>query len=253
MHHLLQSLELYGLIPVVVLQDASDAAGVAAALIDGGLPCAEVTFRTPAAAHAIERFATDYPQITVGAGTVLSVAQARIALNAGARFIVAPGFNRKVVDFCLGENVPVLPGVCTPSDIEAAMDSGLEAVKFFPAEAQGGVDYLKAIAAPYKKISFVPTGGIHPGNLLAYLKAPHVLACGGSWMVSSDLIAAKRFDEIRRLTGGRCPPHAGIHVAARWRERVFRAGSPRACGIDGDIASATRQGGQHIRVRGRPL
>jgi 2-dehydro-3-deoxyphosphogluconate aldolase / (4S)-4-hydroxy-2-oxoglutarate aldolase len=201
MQPIFHTLDLYGIVPVVVLNDAADAADVARALADGGLPCAEVTFRTAAAAKAIESIAASVPQVHVGAGTVLTVEQVKIAVAAGASFIVAPGLNRKVVEYCISQGIPVLPGVATPSDIEVALEYGLEVVKLFPAEAQGGVEYLKAIAAPYKTIRFVPTGGVQPANLLNYLKLPSVLACGGSWLVSNELIKAKKFDDIRRLTG----------------------------------------------------
>lgn len=200
MHPIFEKLELFGIVPVVVINDAVDATGLARALCDGGLPCMEVTFRTPAAADAIAAIARDFPDVLLGAGTVLTIEQTQRALNAGAEFIVAPGLNRRVVEYCIERNVPVLPGIATPTEIEAALDLGLQALKFFPAEASGGAEYLKAMAAPYGAVKFVPTGGVGPANLLAYLKSPRVLACGGSWMVSSDLIVAKRFDEIRRLT-----------------------------------------------------
>lgn len=200
MHTLLSQIEMFGIIPVVVLDDPSDAPHVAGALKDGGLPCAEVTFRTSAAPKAIEAISRAFPDVVVGAGTVLTVEQAQTAINAGAKFIVAPGLNRKVVEFCLQKGLPVLPGIATPSDVEAALELGLEAVKFFPAEANGGLDFLKAMAAPYRSLKFVPTGGIQQSNLLSYLKFPRVLACGGSWMVNTELVAARRFDEIRRLT-----------------------------------------------------
>jgi 2-dehydro-3-deoxyphosphogluconate aldolase/(4S)-4-hydroxy-2-oxoglutarate aldolase len=199
-HPLFSQLELFGVIPVIVLDDPADGPHIAAALKDGGLPCAEVTFRTAAAPKAIEAIAAAFPDILVGAGTVLTVEQAQTAIQAGAKFIVAPGLNKSVVEFCLGRDVPVLPGVATPSDMEAALQLGLDVVKFFPAEANGGLDFLKAMAAPYRSMRFVPTGGIQPSNLLSYLKFPRVLACGGSWMVNADLVAAKNYDEIRRLT-----------------------------------------------------
>lgn len=200
MHTLRHQLELFGIIPVVVLNDPADGPHVATALKEGGLPCAEITFRTAAAAKAIEAIARTVPEVVVGAGTVLTVEQAQTAVAAGAMFIVAPGLNRKVVEFCLQRNIPVLPGVATPSEVEAALELGLDAVKFFPAEANGGLDFLKALAAPYRSVHFVPTGGITPSNLLSYLTFPRVLACGGSWMVNSDLIEARRFTEIQRLT-----------------------------------------------------
>ncbi len=200
MHPIFSQLEVFGVIPVVVLDDPADAPHVAGALQDGGLPCAEVTFRTAAAAKAIEAIATSRPDVLVGAGTVLTVDQVQTAVAAGARFIVAPGLNRKVVEHCLQHNIPILPGVATPTDVESALELGLEVVKFFPAEANGGLGFLKAVAAPYRSIKFVPTGGIQQSNLLSYLKFPRVLACGGSWMVNPELLAARRYDEIRRLT-----------------------------------------------------
>ncbi|HXX63604.1 MAG TPA: bifunctional 4-hydroxy-2-oxoglutarate aldolase/2-dehydro-3-deoxy-phosphogluconate aldolase [Bacteroidota bacterium] len=195
----LSQLGLYGIIPVLVLNDPRDGPLVAEALSGGGLPCVEVTFRSAAAAEAIAAITGRYPAMTVGAGTILTTDQARAAIGAGARFLVAPGVNRKVLEFCLAQRVTVLPGVATPSDIEICLEYGLEAVKFFPAEAQGGVEYLKAISAPYGRLCYVPTGGIAPANLLSYLTLPHVLACGGSWMVRPELVVARRFDEIRRL------------------------------------------------------
>jgi 2-dehydro-3-deoxyphosphogluconate aldolase / (4S)-4-hydroxy-2-oxoglutarate aldolase len=200
MHPVLENIRSYGIVPVAVVHDPLDAVPLAGALVDAGLPCIEVTFRTGAAAASIASMVKAYPSMVVGAGTVLTVEQARQAADAGARFIVAPGFNRKVVDHCLASNLPVLPGVATPSDVEAALDAGLTEVKFFPAEAQGGVSFLKAISAPYGKMMFVPTGGITADNLLSYLRLPNVLACGGSWMVGADLVAGKKFDDIRRLT-----------------------------------------------------
>jgi 2-dehydro-3-deoxyphosphogluconate aldolase/(4S)-4-hydroxy-2-oxoglutarate aldolase len=200
MKPLLEKLELFGLVPVVVLDDAADGVPVAQALSDAGLPCMEITFRTGAAARAIESIARTFPQITLGAGTVLTVEQVDMALSAGATFVVSPGLNRKIVEYCLKKSVVVLPGVATPSDVEVALEYGLDVVKFFPAEASGGIEYLKAMSAPYRTMKFVPTGGIQQTNMLAYLKFARVLACGGSWMVNPELIAAKRFDEVRRLT-----------------------------------------------------
>lgn len=187
------------LIPVVAIQDAGHSDALADALIAGGLPCAEITFRTAAAQDAIGIMAKRGDML-VGAGTVLTVDQAKAAIDAGATFIVAPGFNPKVVRYCLEQNIPMTPGVATPTDIESAMEMGLEILKFFPAEAIGGIKTLKAICAPYTQAKFIPTGGINAGNVVQYLKHPSVVACGGSWMVSSKLIANEQFDEITRLT-----------------------------------------------------
>jgi 2-dehydro-3-deoxyphosphogluconate aldolase/(4S)-4-hydroxy-2-oxoglutarate aldolase len=187
------------IIPVVAIQDAEDALPLADALIRGGLPCAEITFRTAAAASAIKAVA-QRGDILVGAGTVLTVDQVKQAVDAGATFIVAPGFNPKVVAYCIDKGIPVTPGVSNPTDIEMALDFGLEILKFFPAEAFGGLKTLKAMSAPYTMMRFIPTGGIGPGNVLDYLKHPKVAACGGSWMVKSDLIAGGQFERITELT-----------------------------------------------------
>jgi 2-dehydro-3-deoxyphosphogluconate aldolase / (4S)-4-hydroxy-2-oxoglutarate aldolase len=188
-----------GIVPVVRLEQPPEGVALARALLAGGLPCAEVTFRTQAAADAIRQIATAVPEVVVGAGTVVSVDQARQAVDAGARFIVSPGFGPKVVEWCLQARVPVLPGVATPSDILQALDHGLTILKFFPAESLGGIPTLEAIAAPFGGVRFVPTGGITAANLGAYLKLRAVIAVGGSWLVAPKLIAAGRFDEITRL------------------------------------------------------
>ncbi len=186
-------------IPVVEIVRVEDAVPLARALVEAGLPCAEITFRTAAAAQAIAAIAASVPKIRVGAGTVLSVAQAEAALCAGADFIVAPGFDPAVVEYALERSVSIMPGVCTPTEVSMALARGLSLMKLFPAEAAGGVAYLKALAAPFRGVRFVPTGGIGPNNLAAYLAIKQVSACGGSWMVKKDLIAAGKFDTIRAL------------------------------------------------------
>ena len=186
-------------IPVVEIPRVDDAVPLARALVDAGLPCAEITFRTPSAAQAIEAIATSVPDIRVGAGTVVTVAQAEAALAAGAGFIVAPGFDPAVVDFALEHGVPIVPGVCTPTEVGMGLSRGLSVLKLFPAEASGGVAYLKALSAPFGGVRFVPTGGIGPDNLASYLAVQQVIACGGSWMVKKALIAAGEFDTIRTL------------------------------------------------------
>lgn len=196
--HLEQALALK-IIPVVALERAADALPLADALVAGGLPCAEITFRTAAAAEAIRALA-GRTGFTVGAGTVLDLEQARRAADSGATFVVSPGLNPKVVRFCLDGGIAVLPGVCTPSDLTIAFEMGLALLKFFPAEAMGGLKTLDALAGPFPMMRFVPTGGIDPRNLAAYLRHPRVAACGGSWMVKASLIAQGRFDEIARLT-----------------------------------------------------
>ena len=187
------------IIPVVAIHNAKDADPLADALIAGGLPSAEITFRTEAAEAAIKAMARR-GDITVGAGTVLTVEQAQKAIDAGAGFVVAPGLNPKVVRFCLDNNIPVTPGVATPTDIETAMNMGLEILKFFPAEAFGGLKTLKAMSAPYQAVKFIPTGGLNAQNVVDYLKFPKVAAVGGSWIVKSDAIAGGEFDKITQLT-----------------------------------------------------
>lgn len=187
------------IIPVVAIHNAKDADPLADALIAGGLPSAEITFRTEAAEAAIKAMARR-GDITVGAGTVLTVEQAQKAIGAGAGFVVAPGLNPKVVRFCLDNDIPVTPGVATPTDIETAMNLGLEILKFFPAEAFGGLKTLKAMSAPYQAVKFIPTGGLNAQNVVDYLKFPKVAAVGGSWIVKSDAIAGGEFDKITQLT-----------------------------------------------------
>ena len=200
MHELLEKLGHLGVVPVVAIERAEDAVQLGTALLAGGLPCAEITFRTAAAEETIRRISSNLPGITLGAGTVLSVDQAQRAVSAGARFIVSPGFNQKVVDWCLQNEIPVTPGVATPTEIDMALDKGLEVIKFFPAEALGGIKMLKAIAAPYVGVKFIPTGGINRDNLAEYLAHKSVHCCGGSWFVKADLISDGNFDEITRLT-----------------------------------------------------
>jgi 2-dehydro-3-deoxyphosphogluconate aldolase/(4S)-4-hydroxy-2-oxoglutarate aldolase len=200
MEDMLKTIAGYGIVPVVKIDRAADAAPLGKALLAGGLPLAEITFRTAAAEEVIRILSGELPELVVGAGTVLTIAQAKTALAAGAKFIVAPGFNPRVVSFCLEQGVPVIPGVNSPTQIEAALEQGLKVLKFFPAQESGGTAFLKAVAAPYDGVSFIPTGGINAANLLSYLSLPNVLACGGSWMVKGELIAAGKFAEITALT-----------------------------------------------------
>lgn len=189
----------YGIVPVVVIKDASKAEGLARALCAGGLPVAEVTFRTECAAQAIRSMVQNVPEIVVGAGTVHSPEQAAAAVEAGASFIVTPGFSQKTVEWCLENSIPVLPGCTDPSDLEAAIAMNLDTVKFFPAEQYGGVKTLKALSGPYGGISFMPTGGINEKNIADYLALKNVAACGGSWMVPSALVESGDFDRITEL------------------------------------------------------
>lgn len=188
------------LVPVIKIEDAEDAPLLAQALTRGGLPCAEVTFRTAAAADAIRRMKESCPDMLVGAGTVLRPEQVDAALEAGAEFIVSPGLNPRTVKYCQEKGVPIFPGVATASEIEQALELGLSTVKFFPAEANGGLAAIKALSAPYTEIEFMPTGGVNPGNVKDYLAFSRIIACGGTWMVPGNLMAEKRFDEIERLT-----------------------------------------------------
>jgi 2-dehydro-3-deoxyphosphogluconate aldolase / (4S)-4-hydroxy-2-oxoglutarate aldolase len=200
MNDVLKKIANIGIVPVVVLDDAKDAKPLAKALINGGLPCAEVTFRTAAAEESIRIIAKEYPEMLVGAGTVLTIDQVDRAVNAGAKFIVSPGFNPTIVKYCISKNIPVCPGTNNPSNIEAALELGLDVVKFFPAEASGGIEMIKAMAAPYTNVKFMPTGGINAKNICDYLAFDKIIACGGSWMVKKDLVAAGKFDEIEKLT-----------------------------------------------------
>ena len=190
----------YAVVPVVVLDDADDAAPLAEALVKGGLPCAEVTFRTEAAEESIRIMSEKYPEMLVGAGTVLTTEQVDRAVAAGAKFIVSPGFDPEIVDYCLKKEIPVLPGCISPSEVAQAVKRGLKTVKFFPAEQAGGVAMIKAMAAPYTGIKFMPTGGINAKNLEDYLSFDKIICCGGSWMVKGDLVKAGAFDKIKELT-----------------------------------------------------
>ncbi len=195
MNPILDQFEKMRVIPVVAIENARDAVQLADALIEGGLPCAEITFRTAAAIDAM-RIMAQRGDILVGAGTVLKVDQVKAAVDAGAQFMVSPGFNPKVVGYCVENNIAITPGICTPSDIEAALEFGVEVLKFFPAGAFGGIKTLKAMSGPYTTVKFVPTGGVNPGNLLEYLQFPKVLACGGTWVAKTALISEGKFDTI---------------------------------------------------------
>jgi 2-dehydro-3-deoxyphosphogluconate aldolase/(4S)-4-hydroxy-2-oxoglutarate aldolase len=199
MNAIIESLGKTGIIPVIKIDDAANAVPLAKALEAGGIPCAEVTFRTAAGEEAIRRIHAEVPGVLLGAGTVLTTEQADRAIGAGAQFIVSPGFNPKVVSHCIQKGIPVVPGCSNPSDIEQALELGLDVVKFFPAEQAGGLDYIKAISAPYPNLKFMPTGGINQTNLGKYIAFDKIVACGGSWMAGADLINAGEFDKIRAL------------------------------------------------------
>ena len=200
MNDIIVKLGKIGIVPVVALEDAADALDLGRALMAGGIPCAEVTFRTAAAEESIRILTKELPDMLTGAGTVLTTEQVDRAVGAGAKFIVSPGYNPRVVDYCISKNIPVVPGCSTPSDIEMAIEAGLDVVKFFPAEAAGGLPMIKAMSAPYGNVKFMPTGGINSSNICNYLAFNKIIACGGSWMVDKKLVAAKNFDEITRLS-----------------------------------------------------
>ena len=200
MNEVLEKLGQYGIVPVVVLNDSKDAAPLADALCDGGLSCAEVTFRTETAADSIRIMTEKHPEMMVGAGTVLTTKQVDEAVEAGAKFIVSPGLNPTIVKYCIEKNIPITPGVATPSEMEQAIELGLNLVKFFPAEPSGGLAMINAVAAPYTMLKFMPTGGINPDNVKDYLNSDKIFACGGSWMVKGNLINDGNFDKIKELT-----------------------------------------------------
>lgn len=213
MNEVIEKLGKIGIVPVVKIDRAQDALPLAKALCAGGLPCAEVTFRTDAAAQAIMAMTENFPQMCVGAGTVLNAAQVDAAVEAGAQFIVSPGLNPKTVEYCIGKKIPVVPGTSTPSDIEQAIELGLDVVKFFPAEQSGGLAKIKAMSAPYVNMRFMPTGGINAKNLTSYLDFNKIVACGGSWMVPGDLINAGEWEKIEQLTREAVQTMLGFELA----------------------------------------
>ena len=199
MSNIIKELSKIGIVPVIKIDRAEDAQPLAKALIDGGLPCAEVTFRTSCAKEAIAIIAKEYPEMIVGAGTVLTKAQVDDAIEAGAKFIVSPGLNPEIVKYCQEKGCPMVPGINNPTGIEQALALGLDTVKFFPAEQSGGLNMIKAMSAPYGAVKFMPTGGVSPQNVCDYLAFPKIFCCGGSWMVKPDMIAAGDFDGITKL------------------------------------------------------
>lgn len=213
MNAVLEKISKIGIVPVVKIDRVEDAEPLARALCNGGLPCAEVTFRTDAAAGAIKVMTEKFPQMCVGAGTVLNAAQVDAAVEAGAQFIVSPGLNPNTVKYCIEKNVPITPGTSSPSDIEQAIELGLDVVKFFPAEQSGGLAKIKAMAAPYVNMKFMPTGGINAKNLTSYLDFNKIIACGGSWMVPGDLINAGEWDKIEQLTREAVQTMLGFELA----------------------------------------
>ena len=199
MNHILKKIQSTGVIPVVKIDKVNAAVPLAKALCEGGLPCAEVTFRTAAAEESIRIMSEQFPEMLVGAGTVLTTEQVDRAVAAGAKFIVSPGMNPRIVKYCVEKGILITPGCANPSDIEQALENGLDVVKFFPAEPAGGLKMIKAMAAPYVGVKFMPTGGINQNNVRDYLAYDRILACGGSWMVKGDMVAAGEFDKIKEL------------------------------------------------------
>lgn len=230
MNEVLQKVSNIGIIPVIAIEDAAKAVPLARALTAGGLPAAEVTFRTAAGEEAIRQIAQNCPEVLVGAGTVLNVDQCDRALKAGAKFIVSPGYNAELVDHCLKLGVPVLPGCADASEMTQAVNAGLEAVKFFPAEVAGGVEYLKALA-PVFPLQFMPTGGVNTKNLMDYLGFDRIMACGGTWMVKKDLIEGEQWDEITRICKEAVKSMLGFtirHLGINCADEAEAAGTAKA-------------------------
>ncbi len=195
-----QKVREIGIVPVIKLDSTDYAKPLGHALIAGGLPVAEITFRTAAGEESIRIMRKEFPNMLVGAGTITNVDSARRAIEAGAQFVVSPGYSEDVVAYCIEKGITVYPGVNNPSQIQQALNQGLEIVKFFPAEASGGIEMLEALSAPFPSIKFMPTGGIGMANLGSYIKKPYIVACGGSWMVKAELMSQGRWDEITRLS-----------------------------------------------------
>lgn len=213
MNEVLQKISAIGIVPVIKIEDVEKAVPLAKALCDGGLPCAEITFRTAGADQAIQAITKALPEMLVGAGTVLTIEQVDKAIASGAKFIVSPGLNPKVVKYCVEKGYPVTPGCANPSDVEAAIELGLDVVKFFPAEAAGGIKMIKAMSAPYVNMKFMPTGGINAKNINDYLSFNKIIACGGSWMVPEDMIKAGDFAGITKLTREAVETMLGFELA----------------------------------------
>lgn len=207
-----QEIAKLGVVPVSVIEYAQQAPRLGRALLEGGLPCAEITFRTAAAEESIRRLAEEVPELLIGAGTVLTPKQAEKTVAAGANFVVAPGFNPRVVDQCRHFDVAVFPGICTPTEIEAALEKGIRTLNFSPAEAMGGLSYLKSIAAPYGEVRFIPTGGVNPENAGNHLAFPKVLAVGGTWLAPRPWLMRQRFDRIREAA------HRAVQIVSQVRK-----------------------------------
>lgn len=212
-YEIAEKIEKMAIIPVIKLQNAANAEPLAEALLEAGLPAAEITFRTDAAAESISIISKKFPQMLTGAGTVLTIDQVKASVDSGAQFVVSPGFNPTVVDYCVDKGVPIYPGVNNPTGIEMALERGLDILKFFPAEASGGVKMVNAMSAPYGKVRFMATGGINLNNVISYLESPYIAACGGSWMVSGNLIDSGSFEEIKKLS------KSAVELINNWRNK----------------------------------
>ncbi|MGF7145217.1 2-dehydro-3-deoxyphosphogluconate aldolase/(4S)-4-hydroxy-2-oxoglutarate aldolase [Anaerotaenia torta] len=259
MNEMLSKIQKMGIVPVIKLDDAKDAYPLAKALVEGGLPCAEITFRTAAAEESIRIMREAYPEMLIGAGTVLTTEQVDKAIAAGATFIVSPGLNPKIVRYCVEKDIPITPGCSNPSDIEAAIELGLDVVKFFPAEAAGGLAMIKAMAAPYVNMKFMPTGGINEKNLTAYLDFSKIIACGGSWMVSDELVKTGQFDKITALTRqavslmlGFEVRHVGINMQNETEAEAVADQFDKAFGFTKNIGSSSVFAGTGVEVMKEP-
>lgn len=237
---MIEKLSLAGIVPVIKVEDAADAVPLCKALSDGGLPVAEITFRSDAAEEAIKRVHKELPDVILGAGTVLTKDQVDRAVAAGATYIVSPGLNREIVRYCQQKNVPIVPGCANPSDIEVALEEGLKTVKFFPAEALGGLPLIKAMSAPYGSVTFLPTGGVNEKNINDYLSFSKIVACGGSWMVPADAVAAKDWARIESLTRSAVNTMLGLQL--------------KHVGVNsGDPETAAKDAAQIAKLLGWPL
>ncbi|MCE0492419.1 bifunctional 4-hydroxy-2-oxoglutarate aldolase/2-dehydro-3-deoxy-phosphogluconate aldolase [Vibrio salinus] len=199
MNTIIEQISALKIIPVIAIDDAEDIIPLGKALVENGLPVAEITFRSSSAGEAIRLLRQSQPDMLIGAGTVLTQQQIFDAKNAGATFIVTPGFNPNIVRTCQDLNIPIIPGINNPTALEAAVEMGLTTLKFFPAEASGGISMIKSLTGPYRNVKFMPTGGINPGNIQKYLSVPEVICCGGSWMVDKTMIANRDWDKLATL------------------------------------------------------
>lgn len=260
MNEILQKIQKIGIVPVVVLEDAGKAVRAAEALRKGGIDCAEVTFRTAAAEESIRNISKAYPDMLLGAGTVLTTEQVDTAVQAGAKFIVTPGYNPEVVNYCVSRHIPIVPGCMDTNAIEMALAAGLDTIKFFPAEQAGGVKMLKALAGPYVDLHFMPTGGINKDNLNEYLAFKKVVACGGSWMIKKDLIEKEAYEEITQLAQEAMMKmlnfrlaHVGINNESREDEKKQAERLGELFGFAGDVRSSSTFASDGIEVCGKPF